>query len=38
MDNTVSENAQNISQNHKLIHENHGKLESGIDNRRTNPA
>ena len=33
----MSENVQNIRQSHKLQHESHEKLVSGINNRRINP-
>ena len=36
LDNRVSENTQNIQKHRKLHHEYQGKLEGGIDNRKTN--
>ena len=37
LDNRMSENVQNIQQRQKFHHKSHGKLESGIDNWKTNP-
>ena len=38
LDIRMSKHIQNIQQNHKLYHESHEKLESGIDSRKENSS